>query len=141
MLFSSPFFCPVDTTSILFFRRHCVVAFFNHHLASSKIMIFFMIVYLTGVLCPFAQVPFALSSLAYLLNRSASRICSCLFLFLNGVLSTLFIFVVLFLSNLLNLSRFLGFTSLSKKQLSSTSPLSFPLSLRCHSRSRDEILS
>ena len=42
---------------------------------------------------------------------------------------------------LFNLSRFFGFTLLSKKQLSFTSSLSLPFSLRCHSRSRDEILS
>ena len=41
----------------------------------------------------------------------------------------------------LTFSRFFGFTRLSKKQLSLTSSLSLPLSLRCHSRSWDEILS
>ena len=34
-----------------------------------------------------------------------------------------------------------GFNHWSKKQLSFTSSLSLPFSLRCHSRSRDEILS
>ena len=44
-------------------------------------------------------------------------------------------------SYLLNLSRFFGFSRLSKKQLSFTSSISLPFALRCHSRSRDEILS
>ena len=48
---------------------------------------------------PFCSSSFILSSLAYLSNRSATRIGSFLFLFLNGVLSTLFIFVVFFLSS------------------------------------------
>ena len=43
--------------------------------------------------------------------------------------------------NLFNFSRFIGFTRLSKKQLSFTSSLSLLFSLWCHSRSRDEILS
>ena len=43
--------------------------------------------------------------------------------------------------NLFNLSRVFSFTHLSKKQLSFTSSLSLLFSLRCHSRSRDEILS
>ena len=45
-----------------------------------------------------AQVLFAFSSLASLFNRSVVRICSSLFLFPHGVLSTLFFFVVFFLS-------------------------------------------
>ena len=44
------------------------------------------------------QVLFILSSLASLFNSSAVRICSSLFLFSNGVFSTLFIFVAYFLS-------------------------------------------
>ena len=88
-----------------------------------KDCVLFMIVHLTGVLCPFAQVPFALSSLASLLNRSASRICSYLLLFLNGLLSTSFISVVLFSQSGLTSSRFFGFTHSSKEQLSFTSPL------------------
>ena len=75
---------------------------------------------LTGVLCPFVQVLFALSSLASLFNRSAARIWSSLIPFLNrsgsniylpfnlkvsqcslslvsnGVFSTLFSFVLFF---------------------------------------------
>ena len=42
---------------------------------------------------------------------------------------------------LFNLSRFISFIRLAKKQLSFTFSLPLPFSLRCHSRSRDEILS
>ena len=48
------------------------------------------------VLCPFAQVLFALSSLASLFNRSVVWIFSSLFLFSNGVFSTSFISIVFF---------------------------------------------
>ena len=58
--------------------------------------VLFMPIHLTGVLCPFAQVLFALSSLASHFYRSAVRICSSLFLFSNGVFSTSSIFVVFF---------------------------------------------
>ena len=61
--------------------------------------------------------------------------------FLTECFSTSCISVVFFFSKWLNLSRFFGFTRLSKKQLSFTSSLSLPLSLRCHSGSRDEIIS
>ena len=53
---------------------------------------------LTGVLCLFAQVLFALSSLANLLNRSTAQSYSSLFLFANGVLSTSLLLVAFFLS-------------------------------------------
>ena len=53
-----------------------------------------------------AQVLFYLSILASLFYRSAVRICSSLFLFSNGVFSTLFISVVFLSFNLFNLSRF-----------------------------------
>ena len=66
--------------------------------------------------------------------------CSSLSLFSNGVFSNLSS-PLFFFSKWLNLSRFFGLTRLAKKQLSFTSPLYLPLSLRCHSRSRDEILS
>ena len=45
----------------------------------------------------FCSSSFVLSSLSSLFNRSANRIGSFLFLFLNGVLSTLFLSVVFFL--------------------------------------------
>ena len=64
----------------LFFRRHFDVALF----------------YFFSFCSCQDQVLFILSSLASLLNRSAIRICSSLFLFSNGVFSTLFTFVVLF---------------------------------------------
>ena len=57
-----------------------------------------VLILLTGVLCPFAQVRFALSCLASFLNRSAARSCSSLSLFYNGVFFTLFTSVVLFFS-------------------------------------------
>ena len=92
--------------------------------------VLFTPIHLIGVLCPFPQVLSALSSLASLFYRSAVRICSSLFLFLNGVLSTLFISVVFFSRNGLTFSRLFGLTHLSKKQLSFTSSSS--VSLRCH---------
>ena len=112
-----------------------------------------------------AQVLFILSSLVSLFNRSAVRIWSSLIPFLNrrvfniylpfnlkvsqcslslvsnGEFSTSFISIVFFSRNGLTLFKVRGFTRLSKKQLSFTSSLSLLFSLRCHSRSRDEILS
>ena len=73
---------------------------------------------------PSAQVLFALSSLASLLDRSAAQSSSFLFLFANGVLSTSFISVVFFSRYGLTFSRFFVFTRLSKKQLSFTSSFS-----------------
>ena len=55
-------------------------------------------------------------------NRNATRIGSFLFLFLYGVLSTLFISVAFFLS-FVQPFKVRGFTRLSMKQLSFTSPL------------------
>ena len=60
--------------------------------------------------------------------------------FLMEVFNFIHLRCILF-SKWLNLSRFFGFTRLSKEQLSFTSSLFLPFSLRCHSRSRDEILS
>ena len=51
MLFSSPFFCSVDTTSILSFRRHCVVVLFNPSSCFVKIIFFPLLIHLTGALC------------------------------------------------------------------------------------------
>ena len=110
-------------------------------ISSCEGRLLFVPIHLTGVFCPVAQVLSLLSSFISLFNRKGARICSSLFLFASGVLSTSFISVVFFSQNGLIFSRFFGFTRLSKKQLSFTSSLSFPFSLRCHSRSRDEILS
>ena len=118
LAFSSPFSYFNYLSSILLFRRHCHVALFNPSSRFVKDHVLFMPIHLTGVLCPFAQVPFALSSLAYLLNQSAARSCSPLFLFSNGVFSTSFISVVFFSRNGLTFARFFGFTHWSKKQLS-----------------------
>ena len=102
--------------------------------------VLFVLIHLTGV-CARCSSSFILSSLASLFNRSVVWICSSLFLFLNGVLSTLFFSMAFFLSFCSTFSRFFGFTRLSKKQLSFTAYLPLPFSLQCHSRSQDEILS
>ena len=144
MLFSSPFFCSDDPTSILSFRWHCDIALFNHHPVLSKVIFFSLLIPFNWRVVLSAQVLFILSSsysIPFLFNRSAARSCSSLFLFSNRVFSTLFISVVFFSRNGLTFSRFFGFTRLSKKQLSFTASLSLSFSLRCHSRSRDEILS
>ena len=97
-----------------------------------------------AVCCEFIKYLLILSSsysIPFLFNQSAARSCSSLFLFTNGVFSTLFFSVAFFLSFCAAFSRFFGLTRLSKKQLSFTSSLSLPFSLRCHSRSQDEILS
>ena len=109
-----------------------------------------------------------LPSFASLLRRSAAQIISfliLLYLVLTGVVSIYILPFNLkvfrnvlcpsfltecfqichlrysFSRNGLTFSRFFGLTRLSKKQLSFTSSLSLLFSLRCHSRSRDEILS
>ena len=82
-----------------------------------------------AVCCDFIKYLLILSSsysIPFLFNRSAARSCSSLFLFSNGVFSTLFISVVFFSRNDLTFSRSFGFTRLSKKQLSFTSSLSLP---------------
>ena len=98
----------------------------SHFISDCEDHDFFMLIHLTGVLCPFAQVLFHL-------------IKSCI-----SFLPEAFNFVHrrCFLSfKFFNFSRFFGFTRLSEKQLSFTSSLSLLFPLRCHSRSRDEILS
>ena len=80
-----------------FFRRHCDVALFTHHLELWGSCSFHAYPFSRSVVSS-AQVLFILSSLASLFNRSAARICSSLFLISNRVLSTLFISVALFLS-------------------------------------------
>ena len=90
----------------------------------------------TGVL---ACTSCSLQPFSYVFNLQGSSnvpCSSCLTECFQLSASSLFSFV-----QFVNLSRFFGFTRLSKKQLSFTSSLSFPLSLRCHSRSRDEFLS
>ena len=89
----------------------------------------------------FCSSSFILSSFSFSFQLKCYQNRFFLFLFLNGVLSASFISVVFFSRNVLTFAWFFGFTHLSKKQLSFTSPLSLPFSLRCHSRSRDEILS
>ena len=73
-----------------------------------------------------AQVLFILSSLVSLFNRSVVRICSSLFLFPNGEFFNFDHLRGIIPFKLFNFSRFFGFTSLSKKQLSFTSSLSLP---------------
>ena len=123
----SPFSYFNYLSSILLFRRHCHVALFN---PSS----------LSGVLCPLLK------------SFSSYQV---LHLFSTGVMSEFVLPCSSFLMEcfqlcssplysflkLVNLARFSGFTRLSKKQLSCTSRLPLPFPLRCHSRSRDEILS
>ena len=106
--FSSSFVTEVGILfSILLFQLSIFYSFvpeasqccsFHPSFHSVKDHVLFMPIHLTGVLCPFAQVLFALSSLASLFYRSAVRICSSLLLFSTGVPSTLFFFVVFFLS-------------------------------------------
>ena len=140
LAFSSPFLS--FNYQLLFFRSGGIVLLFSstHLLVLSRSCSFHDCPFNRSVV-PSAQVLFILSSLVSLFNRSVDRSCSSLFLFASGVLSTSFISIVFFSRNVLIFSRFFGFTRLSKKQLSFTSPLSLPFSLRCHSRSRDEILS
>ena len=143
MLFSSPFFCSVDTTSILSFRRHCVVVLFNHLLVLSRS-------------CSFHDCPFNRSAVPSFQVLSPYQVLIQFLFFSTGVLSEFVLPCSSFLTecfqlrsspsysfsrNGLTSSRFFGFTHWSKKQLSFTSSLSLSLFLRCHSRSRDEILS
>ena len=60
--------------------------------------VLFMPIQLTGVSCPLLKFFSSYQVFASLLNRSATRIDSFLFLFLNRVLSTFFISVAFFLS-------------------------------------------
>ena len=75
----------------------------------------FMLILVTGVLCPLLKSFSSYQVFASLLNRSATRIGSFLFPFLNGVLSTLFISVAFFLAFCSTFARFFGFTRLSKE--------------------------
>ena len=113
---------------------------FSIIISNGEDRVLFMLIHLTGVLCP-------------LLKFFSSY--QVLHLFSTGVLSEFVLPCFSFLTecfqlrpsllfsslNQFNLARFFGFTRLSKKQLSFTYSLSPPFSLRCHSRSRDEILS
>ena len=126
--------------------------------------VLFVPIHLTGMFCPFAQVLLALSSLASLFNRSAARIWSSLIPFLNRSVFYIYLpfnlkvfamFCPSFLTKCFrpcspSLYSFLefvqplkarGFSCFSKNQFSFTYPLSLMLPRRCHSRSRDEILS
>ena len=67
LAFSSPFPYFNYLSSILLFRRHCDVVLFTRHLVLSKIMFFHAYPFNRSV-GPFAQVLFALSSLASLLT-------------------------------------------------------------------------
>ena len=140
LAFSSPFFYFNYLYSILSFQRHCDVALFNPSSRFVKDHVLFMPIHLTGVLWPFAQVLFALSHLVHLVLTGVLACTSCplqpfscvfqprgfswcsFFLFSNGGFqlcsSSLYSVFQLF-----NLSRFIGFTRLSKKQLSFTSSL------------------
>ena len=138
MVLSSPFFF---IPFLLLLQRLCDVVLFNPSSRFIKDHVLSFAYPFNRSVVSSAQVLFILSSLVSLFNQSADRSCSSLFLFSNGVFSTSFISIVFSSRNVLTFSRFFGFTRLSKKQLSFTSYLPLPLSLRCHSRSRDEILS
>ena len=56
-----------------FFRRQCDVTLFDQSSHFLKIMFFFLLIHLTGVLCSHSS-SFILSSLASLFNQSAARI-------------------------------------------------------------------
>ncbi len=81
-----------------FFRRHCDVALFSHHLEWWGSCSFCAYPFNRSVVSS-AQVLFALSSLASLFNQSAVQICSSLFLFPNGVFSTSITSVAFFISS------------------------------------------
>lgn len=101
--------------------------------------VLFVLIHLTGVLCP-------LLKFFHFIKPCIS--------FQPECCSNLFFLVLFFLTECFQLRSFSlhsffqfvqplkarGFTRLSNKQLSYTSSLSLPFSLRCHSRSRDEIL-
>ena len=73
---------------------------------------------LEAVCCDFIKYLLILPSsysIPFLFNRSATRSCSSLFLFSNGVLSTLFISIVFFSRDGLTSSRFFGFTCFVKE--------------------------
>ena len=159
LAFSSTFSYFNYLSSILLFRRHCDIAIFNPSSRFVKDHVLFMPIHLTGVLCPFAQVLFALSFLVHLVLTGVLACTSCplkpfscvfqptgflwcsLFLFSNGGFQLCSSSLYSFFQICSTFSRFFGFTHWSKKQLSFTSSLSLPFSLRCHSRSRDKILS
>ena len=129
MLFSSPFFCFDDPTSILSPRGLVRLLFSLLISVCQDHILSFANPFSTRVLC-FQSSIFSsyqvLIQLLFLFNRSVARSCSSLFLFSNGVFSTSFISVVFFSRNGLTFSRFFGFTHWSKKQLSFTSSLSLP---------------
>ena len=140
-MFSSLFLCSDDPISILSFRRHCDVALFSLYSYFCRDLILFMPIHLTGVLCHFFSRSFIFQVIHLLSTEmlpesvlSYSSFFTKCFQLCSSLLLSFF--------HLFNLSRFFGFTHWSKKQLCFTSSLSLPFfSLRCHSRSRDEILS
>ena len=81
----------------LLFRRHCIVALFNPSSCFVRIMFFSWLIHLTGVLCPFFL------KFSHFIKSCIPSQPECypdrflLFLFLNGVLWTLFSSVVSFL--------------------------------------------
>ena len=95
LAFSSPFFILIIYLLLLSPGGIVLLLF------SNLFLVHIMFIILTGVLCPFAQILFILSSFASLFNWSAIRICSSLFLLSNGVFSTSFISVVFFYRNCL----------------------------------------
>ena len=118
-----------------FFRRHCDVALFTHHLE------------LWGS-CSFRAYPFIRSACMYFLSIVTLFLCLSTpkvhRVFLVSICSTAVLSIV-FNSIVFSLSTFQplkvrGFTRLSKKQLIYLFSSSY-VSLRCHPRSRDEILS
>ena len=133
----SPSFIPF----LLLFRRHCVAALFKPIFLFCQDRVLF---------------------LAYPFNRSVVPLLHKFFLpyqvlhpFSTRVLFEFVLPCLLFLTECFLLCssplnsffpfdqplKVRGFIRLSKEQLSFTPSLSLPLSLRCHSRSRDEILS
>jgi len=125
-----------------FFRsRSLVVLLFSTHHPIRQRSCFFMPILLTGVLCPFVQVLFILSSLASPFNRSAAWICYSLFpLSYRSAFNFICLHWILF-SILFNLSRFVVSLICQWSNLILPLLFLFRFSLRCHSRSRDEILS
>ena len=142
LAFSSPFLSFNYLSSIILFRRHCVVSF-SVIISSCEDHDLFMLIPLTGVSCPLFKYPLILSrscSIPSIYRRSAARICSPLFLFPNGVLSTSFISVASFLSICLTFQGSLVWLVCQRSNLVLPLPLPPPFP-RCHPRSWDEILS
>ena len=130
MLFSPPFIpfhsllsCGgivmlLSSTHLRVLSRSCLIpSIYSRSAVQIISFLFFLYLVLTGVLCPFAQVLSVHQASHIFPTGVLFEFVSSLFLFSNGVFSTLFIFVVFFLHFAQPL-KVRGFTHWSKKQLS-----------------------